>query len=500
MSDQRRAKFPVYSLAIGVVLSVVSVGTLIWFSYLLHEKFHRMMTTVQESSALVEQIRYYDEVLTMSAGMSAWTGNPSWKERYDRAADSLDKVFENLRRVAPAEMSDRLMAQTSTANDRLIEMETRSFQLVEQGRKREAWDVLQSDAYKTEKNTYKAGIDEFIAEFGDYMAQIEAAQWQSVMWNTGLGLAGLLVVLMSWLATFRVLNRFHRENRRFQEGLEGLVRERTQELSTEIDERKRAQKELHDAYEVITSSIRYAARIQRAVLPDDAVIGERLSDYFILWEPRDTVGGDIYWCGAWGDSLLVILGDCTGHGVPGAFMTLISIGALERAKQATPDGDLEALIGKMHALLKITLGQHQDGGGLDDGIELGACLISRDQTRMDFVGARFSLFRVGGEGVDEIKGIRQGLAYRSIPLDQSYTGQTIALEPGQAFFMTSDGMIEQLGGAKGLSFGKKRFMNRLLELRDAPMAQQKEAILQSLLDYQGKQSRRDDVSVIGFRI
>lgn len=500
MSVLRPAAFPLYSLLSGVVVTMVGIGSLIWFGYDLHTKSRLVVTAVRENTTLVEQVRYYDEVLTMSAGMAAWTAHPSWRQRYDRAAGGLDAVFADIRRVAPPHISARLMAQTSQANDRLIELEARAFQLVEQGAGQEAWSLLQSDDYQREKEVYKAGIEEFIAAFTTYMAQTEARQWRSVQWNTGLGLGGLLLILMSWLAIWRALARFRQENRLFQSNLEQQVSDRTRELQAEIDERRKAQQQLHDAYDVITSSIRYAARIQRAVLPDEAPMTERLSDHFVLWEPRDTVGGDLYWCGPWGDSLLIVLGDCTGHGVPGAFMTLLSIGALERARQEVPDAPLETLISRMHALLQITLGQHQDGGASDDGIELGACLIAPDRSHMTFVGARLSLFRADSQGVEEFKGMKQGLGYRGIPLNQLYEGCTIAIEPGQTFYMTSDGLIDQIGGPKGISFGRSRFVATLRHIQALDMAAQRQALLANLEEYQGDQSRRDDVAVIGFRV
>lgn len=500
MNGSRRARFPVTSLAVGMVLSVVGIVSLIWFGYSLHLKSNRMMVTVRESSSLVERVRYYDEVLTMSAGMAAWTGKLSWKERYDQAAGNLDKVFEDIRQVAPPDMTERLMAQTSVANDRLIELEAEAFKLVEAGQGQEAWGVLQSPDYAREKAVYKAGIEEFISAFETYMAATEAIQRRTVLWSAVLGLAVLGLVLVSWLSILKALRRYHRENSLFQDGLEAQVLARTNELSAEIDERKRAQDKLHDAYEVITGSIRYASRIQRAVLPDEGVLRQRLPDHLVIWEPRDTVGGDLYWCGPWGDDLLVVLGDCTGHGVPGAFMTLISIGALERARQDVPVGDLERLVNRMHALMQVTLGQHLHGGMSDDGIELGACLISRDRFRVVFVGARFSLFRVQAAGVSEIKGTRHAMAYRHIPHDARYPAHIIAPLPGEGFFLATDGLTGQPGGPKGIGFGKARLARSLDELRQLPMAEQKAGILRILAEYQGEQRRRDDVSVIGFMV
>ena|GEM_PF-2775943 len=130
-------------------------------------------------------------------------------------------------------------------------------------------------------------------------------------------------------------------------------------MSLSIEERNR---ELKEAFFVITSSIEYASRIQRSILPDDSILSAVTKDHFVLWEPRDIVGGDVYWHGAWGDGCLIVLADCTGHGVPGAFMSLISIGALERAMSEIEGGNLAKLISRVHQYIQVTLGQHYEGG------------------------------------------------------------------------------------------------------------------------------------------
>jgi serine phosphatase RsbU (regulator of sigma subunit) len=268
--------------------------------------------------------------------------------------------------------------------------------------------------------------------------------------------------------------------------LENKVAERTHELS--------------EAYEVIRSSIRYASRIQRSVLPDISLLEERLADYFVYWEPRDVVGGDIYWNDTWGEGLLLILGDCTGHGVPGAFMTLIATGALDRAKMEVPRGDIAALAQRMHQLMQITLRQNTGHSESDDGMELGICYLPADMTCLTFSGARFELFVVDNGQVSVIKGTKQGIGYCSIPLTQEYDTQTIRVHEGMRFYMTSDGLIDQLGGPKRLAFGKKRFKELLVSMEDLSMKEQKARLQSTFRDFQGPETRRDDVSVIGFRI
>lgn len=268
----------------------------------------------------------------------------------------------------------------------------------------------------------------------------------------------------------------------------------------DITERKEAQAKLSEAYDVIASSIEYASRIQRSLLPDASTFSTLLSDSFVLWEPRDRVGGDAYWCANWGRGGFIALGDCTGHGVPGAFMTIIANGALEMALLETPPGDPAALLQRTHQLIQSELSQDHEGGESDDGMELGICHLAPRSNKLVFAGARFSLFVIDGDTVTEIRGDKQGLGYRGIPRNAAFTNQEVDLVPGRAFYMTSDGLIDQVGGAKRLGFGKRRFKELLCEVATLPMAEQQSRIIQALADHQGDERRRDDVTVIGFRL
>jgi ABC-type amino acid transport substrate-binding protein/serine phosphatase RsbU (regulator of sigma subunit)/PAS domain-containing protein len=269
---------------------------------------------------------------------------------------------------------------------------------------------------------------------------------------------------------------------------------------TNITERKKAELELTDAYDVISDSIDYAARIQRSVLPDNILFSSIFVDHFVLWEPRDVVGGDIYWSRMWGDGSLVILGDCTGHGVPGAFMTLIATGALDNALSDIAGGQVAQLLQRLHQLVQTTLGQHGEGSESDDGMELGICFLDANMDKVIFAGARFELYVVEDGNVSTIKGTKSGIGYHGISHNQEYGECEIVNLPGKSFYMTSDGLVDQVGGERNRMYGKKRFRELLLEINDKPMKNQQECIHGALVEYQGGQRRRDDVAVIGFKV
>jgi ABC-type amino acid transport substrate-binding protein len=269
---------------------------------------------------------------------------------------------------------------------------------------------------------------------------------------------------------------------------------------TDITERKLAELKLADAYNVISSSIDYASRIQRSILPDDSLMALICQDEFILWEPQDVVGGDMYWCREWGEGTLIILGDCTGHGVPGAFMTLIMTGSLDRALEEVEVGDIANLLQRMHQFSQTTLSQNENRGESDDGMELGICYLPGDRKEIHFTAARFELFEVCGGNVNITKGTKKGIGYRNTVYDQIFDVHTIPIRENQSFYLTSDGLIDQVGGTARRMYGKKRFTKLLLEIQDRSMDEQKTIIHQALIEYQGNEKRRDDVSLIGFKI
>ena len=276
--------------------------------------------------------------------------------------------------------------------------------------------------------------------------------------------------------------------------------------ANDITERKRSQEELNSAYQElgeamghIQASIDYASRIQRSILPDNDLFGSLFTDYFIQWEPRDVVGGDIYWASKWGEGTIVVLGDCTGHGVPGAFMSLLTTGAMSQALLKVTQGNCPDFLHYIHNNVQTTLGQNVKTGESDDGMELGVCYFEPNSEEMIFVGAKFDLYIVENGEIEIIKPTKSGIGYCGIAPDQQFNEHRVKLAKGRSFYMTSDGLVDQIGGKRRRMFGKKRFKELLLAIQDQPMNKQKEIIYDTLIEYQGDENRRDDVSLLGFK-
>ena len=267
---------------------------------------------------------------------------------------------------------------------------------------------------------------------------------------------------------------------------------------SDLTEIKQSEQRAAAANHLILQSLHYASRIQAAILPAREELASVTADHFLIWEPRDIVGGDFFWFQPINDGYAIIVGDCTGHGVPGAFMTLIAWGMLDRMLARAQSSNPSQVLTGLHRGVQSLLGQDQDSGETDDGLEAGVCFINPSKQEMTFAGARFSLWKARGDDVIEIKGNRTGLGYRRYPQEATFTNFTLPLDAKDAFYLTTDGLIDQIGGPRGRSFGKRRFQTLLKRNQGVPMQKQAESLQRSFKKFQGQQLRRDDLTVLGF--
>jgi len=285
------------------------------------------------------------------------------------------------------------------------------------------------------------------------------------------------------------------------DNLEDKVNDRTFRLAGANEEIKR--KTVH-----IMDSIRYAEKIQKSMLPDMETVRHYLPDSFFIWMPRDMVGGDTYFAECFGDGFVVALIDCTGHGIPGAFMSMIASSFIRKITGSEQCHDPAEILRRLNYNVKTSLQQDKAYAISDDGMDAAVCFITSRQTgdsrqELTFAGARLSLTCVHKDEISVIKGDRQSIGYKKSDLNFSFTNHTIPVEKGTSFYMASDGFRDQFGkdadsrfGER--SFGKKRFRNLLRKVADMPFEKQQEIILRTFSEYRGECDIQDDVTVIGF--
>ncbi len=275
--------------------------------------------------------------------------------------------------------------------------------------------------------------------------------------------------------------------------LEQLVAERTQALD-------RSNRELAEAHSHVLDSIRYAQRIQRAILPKPEVLARALGEHFVIWQPRDLVGGDFYYCQADQHGCLLVVADCTGHGVPGAFMTMAVNSVLNHVTGTLGTDDPARLLQAVNRVLRTTLRQDDLDEGFENGLDAGVCYWQLSAPTLVFAGARLDLYYRDADGtVMTLRGDHRNLGYRHSDPDWTFTAHTVERLPGRIFYLTTDGVLDQSGGPKGYGFGRRRFQAFLQHHGEQPLVMQRIALEQALATWQGERMQRDDMMVIGFQ-
>jgi len=292
----------------------------------------------------------------------------------------------------------------------------------------------------------------------------------------------------------------------------------------DITERLRLEKEIQEQKEIIeeknkdiTDSIEYSKRIQRSVFIDKAKLKEYAPESFIFFKPKDIVSGDFYWftnvnttrdiISADGtlvkesfSFLLVAAVDCTGHGVPGAFMSIIGNTLLSQAiKNPAVNSPSEAL-NYINTELKNMLNQKADEAQIRDGMDMALCAIDFKRMTLDFAGANNPLYVIRGTELIELKADKQAITASSDSNALPYTNKTFDLKKNDCIYLFTDGYADQFGGLKGKKFMYKKFKETLVSLQHNTMEEQKTILYTTFEDWKGTPEQVDDVLVIGLRV
>jgi len=257
---------------------------------------------------------------------------------------------------------------------------------------------------------------------------------------------------------------------------------------------------LETARRQIESSIDYAGRIQRAFLSSPAELAGAFPESFLWWDQRDVVGGDLFFFARSQGGLFLGIGDCTGHGVPGAFMTLIAKAALDRVRLERFEGDPAGVLSEVNALMRQWLIAGSGPLEVDDGMDMGLVYIDADDpSRLVYAGARRPLWIERGGRIEEIGADRMGLGYARTPARAVFANVPAAFGPGDAFMLFSDGVVDQVGGLRNLPMGKRPLREVFAATAGAPMPERRDALVGVFESHRGRNTRRDDVAVLAVR-
>lgn len=267
-----------------------------------------------------------------------------------------------------------------------------------------------------------------------------------------------------------------------------------EELSIQKEEIERQKNLIQDAHKEITDSIIYAKRIQSAILPDEKLIENSLPENFFLYKPKDVVAGDFYWLEPVGDEVLFAAADCTGHGVPGAMVSVVCHNAMNRSAREFKLREPGKILDKTREIVLEELSKSNED--VKDGMDIALCSISGN--KLLFAGANNPLWIVRNGELLETKGDKEPVGAFDNPFP--YTTHSIDLQKGDALYVFSDGYADQFGGERNKKMGSKRFKEFLLSIQDKSMKEQKIALNDHFEEWKGENEQIDDVCVIGVRI
>ncbi len=311
------------------------------------------------------------------------------------------------------------------------------------------------------------------------------------------------------------------ELEKYYNELEQMVRDRTAEIEKqklEIEAQRdtlrdqknkltESNKQLKSAYEEIDEqkkhimdSIYYARRIQTAILPSEDYIKKYIESHFILYRPKDIVSGDFYWFSTCDNFIMISAVDCTGHGVPGAFMSIVGYNQLNHAVTVGRARNSEDVLNQLNDGVIETLSVDTHESKVMDGMDMALCVFNKDMKRVQFSGANNPMILIRDGELVQYKGDKFPIGAYEGTQPQIFTRQEVVLKEGDCLYIFSDGYADQFGGPEDKKFTTKQFKKLLLEIHKEPCDVQKYLLDKKLDEWKGEREQLDDVLVIGIKI
>ncbi len=309
----------------------------------------------------------------------------------------------------------------------------------------------------------------------------------------------IVMVLSMILLIFFYIKRREYKFRSERKILEEKVRERTIEILNQKDEIE-LQRDLIDKKNAnITSSILYARQIQNAVLPPQDLIDKLLPDSFIINKPKDIVSGDFFWLTEKDGKIVFTVADCTGHGVPGAFMSLLGITLLNEIVNIRGIIRSDAIVTNLRERVIQSLQQSRKDATTSDGIDIALIVQEKDRSVLQYAGGMNDIVYIRNGELQVVKAdhMSASVAYEDSP---PFTMKEIVYKKGDIFYLFSDGYQDQFGGDHDKKYLIHRFYKSLLEIYEMPMKRQKEILEQRLSEWMKDNIQTDDITVMGIRL
>ncbi|MFL5754603.1 MAG: tetratricopeptide repeat protein [Bacteroidia bacterium] len=290
-----------------------------------------------------------------------------------------------------------------------------------------------------------------------------------------------------------------------------LVESLQSEIESEKSERmivESKNREIEYAYELIkeknkdiTDSLKYAKHIQHALLPDIKFISGFIKDFFIFYQSKEIVSGDLYWFQEKEGKIYIAACDCTGHGVPGAFISIVSNNCLYQATREIREPNAALILDRVNELFNQSIKQHYEDSTVRDGMDVSLCIFDFVKNTISFAGANHNLYLVRNGEMKEISGNKQPIGVFIGHATRNFEEQQVNFQKGDSIYMFTDGYADQFGGETGdKKYMRKRFKNYLTAISGNESAEQQQLLKKDFNNWKGNNEQVDDVLVIGMRV
>ncbi|HEY9044370.1 MAG TPA: tetratricopeptide repeat protein [Ohtaekwangia sp.] len=318
-------------------------------------------------------------------------------------------------------------------------------------------------------------------------------------WIVALFALVLTIIVISLLQKRKANRQLHRQQQEIQEKNVAL-----QQNMTELNAAQQVLSEQKDQLEVqnkkITSSILYAQRIQQSILPPDSMMSKLFPEHFITYLPKDIVSGDFYWATERQGIKILSVVDCTGHGVPGALMSVVGSNSLSELVNQRNYTSPAAILNNLHASIRSKLSQEESQN--HDGMDLGICSMERvDNTavKVVFSGAKQTLYIMRGGVLEEVEGDRKSIGGANTGAQRDFSNHEVILTKGDILYMTTDGFTDQ-NDPERVRYNKKRFRNLITTVYHESMPKQRQLFEEALAAHRQHAEQRDDITVIAVKL
>ena len=257
---------------------------------------------------------------------------------------------------------------------------------------------------------------------------------------------------------------------------------------------------VEEQHKDITDSIKYAQRIQQAILPPDKLWESILPNSFVFYQPKDILSGDFYWIEETAEHLFLAAADCTGHGVPGALMSIVNYNLLNKAVVEQGLNNAGAILSGANKWLTQSLHQTYQESAVRDGMDVSLCVIDKKTKILNFAGAFNSIYIINGNNVTELLPDKQPVGAFIEDNIKDFNNQYHQLKEGDVVYMFTDGFADQFGGPKGKKYKYKNLQQLLINNQFKPFYEQKTMASQTINAWKGSLEQVDDMLLIGFKI